>query len=157
VRLRVYGFLVLVAFSTPLFASPCTAYPVGTWKLDKNSAIQFEREWLQVLKQKNTAALDCMLASEFKDSSMKGVVRPKSQVLRELPLRNDQYQQTLSDLEADLFGNTAVVRGLSVITDQQGREVARIRFTDVLCFINGRWLAVASQETGEPQPPAPAH
>jgi hypothetical protein len=113
--------------------------------------LQFEHEWLQVLKQKNTAALDCMLASDFKDVSTKGIVRPKSQVLREMPLRNDQYQQTLTEMEADLFGNTAVVRGLSIVTDQLGHEVLRIRFTDVLCFTNGRWLAIASQETAASQ------
>jgi Domain of unknown function (DUF4440) len=154
VKLRVCSFVVFVvvlACAAPLAASPCAAYPAGTWRLDKSSALQFEREWLQVLKQKNTAALDCMLASDFKDVSTKGIVRPKAQVLREMPLRNDQYQQTLTEMEADLFGNTAIARGLSIITDQVGHEVLRIRFTDVLCFTNGRWLAVASQETAAPQ------
>ncbi len=155
-------FAVVLACAAPLAASPCAAYPAGTWRLDKSSALQFEREWLQVLKQKNTAALDCMLATDFKDVSMKGTVRPKSQVLREMPLRKEQYQQTLTEMEADLFGNTAVVHGLSIITDQLGHEVMRIRFTDVLCFTNGRWLAVASQETAASpqlaplaQPPQP--
>jgi hypothetical protein len=152
VNLRVAVFLLLFALVKPLAAAPCAAYPAGTWKLDRASALDFEHSWLQVLKQKNTAALDCMLAADFKDTSMKGLVRPKSQVLRELPLRNDQYQQTLADLEADLFDDAAVVRGVNVITDQQGHEVMRIRFTDTLGFTNGRWLAVAAQETAEPQP-----
>jgi hypothetical protein len=82
---------------------------------------------------------------------MKGVVRPKAQVLRELPLRSNQYQQSLTGLEADLFDNTAVVRGVNIVSDQQGHEVLRIRFTDVLRFADGRWLAVASQETSEQQ------
>jgi hypothetical protein len=92
-----------------------------------------------------------MLANEFKDTSMKGVLRSKAQVLHELPLRKDQYQQTLVDLEADLFGDTAVVHGINIISDQQGHEVLRIRFTDVLCFNHGRWLAVSAQETVEAQ------
>jgi hypothetical protein len=151
--------LLLLTVTRPLLASPCTVYPVGDWRFDKASALEFEHVWLQVLKQKNTAALDCMLAAEFKDTSRKGVLRAKAQVLRELPLHReqDQYQQTLTDLEAYLFGDTAVVHGVNVVADQQGHEVLRIRFTDVLYFTKDRWFAVTAQETDEqPQtPPAP--
>jgi hypothetical protein len=67
--------------------------------------------------------------------------------LRELPKRQSDFQQTLADLSVDLFGDTAVVRGVNVISSLQGHEVLRIRFTDVLHFSHGRWLAVAAQET----------
>ncbi len=155
-NLRVWVLLALVALARPVLASsPCSAYPTGTWKLDKPSALDFERAWLLVLKQKNVAALDCMLAADFKDVSMKGVLRPKSQVLRELPLRNDQYQQNLTEMEAEVFGDVAVARGLSIVTDLQGHEVMRIRFTDILRFTNGHWLAIASQETVVPPPQSP--
>ena len=144
--------LILAALARPLLASSsCSAYPAGTWKRDKASVLQFEHTWLQMLTDKNMAALDCMLAGNFKDTSMKGMVRPKSQVLREVPLRSNQYQQNLTDLEAELFDDTAVVRGLDVVTDQPGHEIMRVRFTDVLRFADGRWYAVASQETAEPQ------
>lgn len=147
---RVGLLLGLLAFARPLLASThCSAYPAGTWKRDKTSVLQFEHAWLQVLTEKNAAALDCMLAADFKDSSTKGMVRLKSQVLRELPLRSSQHQETLTDLEADLFDDTAVVHGVGVIADQQGHEVTRIRFTDILRFVKGRWYAVASQETTE--------
>ena len=148
---RILLLISLVCSTKLLIASTCTAYPAGTWKTDKASALQFEHTWLDVLKQKNTAALDCMLAAEFKDTSIKGVLRPKTQVLRELPLRSDQYQESLTDLQADLFGDTAVIHGVGLIADQQGRELMRIRFTDVLCFTHDHWLAVAAQETTEAQ------
>ena len=93
-----------------------------------------------------------MLADEFKDTSWKGELRPKSQVLRELPGRRTQHKQTMADLDADLFGDTAVVRGVNVITDQQAHEVMRIRFTDVLRFVNHRWQAIAAQQTPEQRP-----
>jgi len=143
--------LVLLALTEPLSASSCAAYPSGSWKRDKVSAERFEQEWLAMLKQKNSAALDCMLANDFKDTSMKGVLRPKTQVLRELPLRSDQYQQNLTGVDAELYGDTAVVRGVDVVSDQQGHEVLRIRFTDVLCYTHKHWLAVAAQETVEAQ------
>jgi hypothetical protein len=144
--------MLFFALVKPLAAAPCAAYPAGTWKLDRASAIDFEHSWLLVLKQKNTAALDCILAADFKDTSMKGLLRPKWQVLHELPLRNDQYQQTLTELEAEVFGEAAVVHGVDIVSDQQGKEVMRIRFTDTLGFTNGRWLAVAAQETTEQSP-----
>ncbi len=154
-NLRIANFVLICFFATPLVASSCASYPAGTWKLDKSSALQFEHIWLQVLTQKNVPALDCMLADEFKDTSMKGALRPKAQVLRELPGKRpgDDYQQNLVDLEADIIGDTAVVHGVNLISDQQGHEVLRIRFTDVLHFSHGRWLALAAQETPEQQQP----
>ena len=109
----------------------------------------FDQTWLEVLSKKDPAALNCMLAPDFVDISRKGELRPKEQVLRELPLRQDQYQQKLTDVDAKLYGDTAVVRGVNVITDKKGSEVLRIRFTDVLRFADGRWLAVAAQETDQ--------
>lgn len=61
----------------------------------------------------------------------------------------DQYVQTLTDMQASLFGDTAVVHGVNVITDPHGTEVLRIRFTDVLYYTGRRWLAAAAQETDE--------
>lgn len=139
--------LGLVAAATSA-AVPCTS----SYEFTKDSALQFEHDWLKALEQSDGAALDCMLADEFKDTSWKGELRAKSQVLRELPGRRAQYKQTLADLDADLFGDTAVVRGVNVITDQQAHEVMRIRFSDVLRFSNHRWQAIAAQETTEQQP-----
>ena len=141
------GFLLLS--SACMASSGCPAYPAGDWKLDAASALHFEQTWLDMLQQKNTAALDCMLAPEFKDTSRLGALRPKQQVLRELPKRENDFQQKLAELSADLFGDTAVVHGVNIISDQQGHEVLRIRFTDVLHFSHGKWLAVAAQETDE--------
>ncbi len=44
---------------------------------------------------------------------------------------------------------SAIVRGVNVISDRKGTEVLRIRFTDVLRFTGGHWLAVAAQETDQ--------
>lgn len=153
-NLRLWLLTIVLASASPLFASSCSAYPAGQWKLDQASALQFEQTWLQVLQQKNTAALNCMLAAEFKDTSRTGVLRPKAQVLRELALRREQddYQQKLTQMETKLFGDAAVVHGVNAISDRQGHLVLRIRFTDVLYFFKGRWFAVAAQETDEQRP-----
>ena len=150
--LRTFLLVTLLFPSKLLLASStCAAYPAGDWKLDQASALQFEQTWLQTLEQKNTSALNCMLDPHFKDTSIKGTLRPKDVVLRELTQHKeqDQYQQKLTELEPYLYGDTAVIHGVNVISDRQGREVLRIRFTDVLRFSDGHWLAVAAQETDE--------
>ena len=132
-------------------SSHCPAYPAGEWKFDAASALRFEQVWLKGLQHKDVAVLDCILAADFKDTSRKGALRPKAQVLRELASQREQdnYQQALTSLDAALFADTAVVRGVNIISDQQGHEVLRIRFTDVLHYEQGRWLAVSAQETDE--------
>jgi len=144
-------FLVLwlsISGVTISAAVPCPA----TYHFSQDSALQFEHDWLNALQQNDAAALDCILADEFEDTSWKGELRPKSQVLRELSGRPAQYKQTLCDLEVDLVADVAVVHGVNVITDQQAHEVIRIRFTDVLRFSDHRWRAVAAQETAQQRP-----
>jgi ketosteroid isomerase-like protein len=144
---------LLLGCVQPAIASSCPAYPAGTWKLEKASALEFEQKWLEILNRKDAAALDCILAPDFSDTSRKGRLRPRAQVLQELTphKEQDRYEQKLTDLQMSIFGDTAVVRGVNVISDQQGREVLRIRFTDVLHYTGGHWLAVAAQETDEAQ------
>jgi Domain of unknown function (DUF4440) len=145
-----YCCLFLLAFAFCLNAFGTSSCPATVAHPDNSSALQFEHDWLKALQDKNTAALDCMLAPEFNDTSWKGQLRSKADVLRELPQRSDQYRQSLADVDAHVFGDTAVVRGVNVISDQQGHVVMHIRFTDVLRFAQGQWTAVAAQETAEP-------
>ena len=144
---RTLLFLSLLTSAPSLLADSCANYPTGNWKLDKASAADFEQKWLEILDKKDIAALNCILAPDFADTSRKGELRPKEQVLRELPQRQGQYQQKLAEVDAKLYGDTAVLRGVNVISDRKGTEVLRIRFTDVLEFSDGKWLAVAAQET----------
>jgi|SRR5579862_392911 len=152
VRTRFLLTVLLLALLRPLSAlSTCAAYPAGQGTRDEPSALSFEQTWLEMLLAKNTAALDCMLAPDFADTSRTGSLRPKQLVLRELTAHReqDEYQQKLTELKATLFGDTAVVRGINVISDHAGREVLRIRFTDVLWFTDKHWIAVSAQETDE--------
>lgn len=137
--------LFLIATSTVGLAS-CTHPPESA---TKESAIRFEQRWLDILEQHDATALDCILAPEFTDTSWKGALRAREQVLRELSNRPPEYQQHLDDMSAQLHDNIAVVRGINIITDHQNKPVARIRFTDVLQFADGRWLAISAQETAE--------
>jgi hypothetical protein len=144
IRLRLLPPLFL-AVSTIAVAS-CT-HPAEN--ATKASALQFEQRWLDILQRHDAAALNCILATEFTDTSWKGSLRPREQVLGELTKRSSDYQQRLDEMSVQLLGNIAVVRGVNVITDQQNKPVARIRFTDVLQFSDKHWEAISAQETAE--------
>jgi len=138
-------FISLVTASTVAVAT--CSHPAES--ATKQAAIEFEQRWLDILQRHDAAALECMLAPEFTDISYKGAVRPREQVLRELPKRSSEYQQHLDDLTVQLLDKVAVVRGVNIITDQENKPVARIRFTDLLQFSDNHWQAVAAQETAE--------
>jgi len=53
----------------------------------------------------------------------------------------------LSDLHARIHGDFAYIRGLAEAIDSQNKVVARVRFTDIYVFREGRWQCVAGQES----------
>jgi len=76
------------------------------------------------------------LADDLMDSSWKGELRTKSQLLEGLskPL---PYSQYLQNIKIKLYASVALARGLNEISDKNGRIVMRIRFTDVLLYRHG--------------------
>lgn len=142
---RALPLLCFLAITTIAVAS-CI---LSTESPTKHSALQFEQRWLDILQRRDAAALECILAPAFTDTSWKGALRPREQVLRELPQQSSEYQQHLDDMSVQLLGNVAVVRGVNIITDSQNKPVARVRFTDVLQFSDHHWQAISAQETAE--------
>ena len=60
----------------------------------------------------------------------------------------------VSDIEAQVFGDTAVVRGIDEVAGEQNGETfaAKERFTDVFIRRDGRWLCVATHDSPMEQP-----
>jgi len=113
---------------------------------DERTVRRIEREWLRALVERDHITLERILADDFMDSTWKGELRTKRQVLEGLskPL---PYSQHLQSIKIKLYGSMALARGLNEITDKNGRIVMRIRFTDVLLYRHGYWQSVAAQET----------
>jgi hypothetical protein len=51
-----------------------------------------------------------------------------------------------SEQLVDIAGDTAVIHGLNTLIDN-GKVLARERFTDVFQLQNGTWIALSAQET----------
>ena len=108
--------------------------------------VQFEENWAAALSRKDADAVSCMLADEFEDADVDGSLLSRGQTLEHIPHRKPGTNH-LSELRAHVEGSSGFTRGLATLVDESGKVKARIRFTDVLVYREGRWQALAGQET----------
>lgn len=112
----------------------------------KQALIRLEHAWLQALETHDVDALQRILAEDFLDTSYDGQLRTKADQLaggRDPTIESER----LSELRVRVFGDAAIVTGLNTVTGAQHAWTVRIRFTDVFVKRDGRWQAVAAQET----------
>jgi ketosteroid isomerase-like protein len=98
----------------------------------------------------DVAALERTLSDDFTFITQRGFLVTKPQVLRGLANGAFRYEyRQISDLKIRIYGEVAVVTGLSLFSGQQdGREYSDAnRFTHVYARQRGHWLAVAWQVT----------
>lgn len=108
--------------------------------------IELEQNWAAALNRKDAGAVSCMVADEFEDADVDGSLHARSQTLAGIPKRRPNANR-LSDLRAHVEGNMGFTRGLNTIVAASGKVVARVRFTDVFTYRDGRWQALAGHET----------
>ena len=108
--------------------------------------IQIEQNWADALSHKDAASVACMVAEEFEDADVDGSLHNRSQMLDHIPQRKPGANH-LSELRAHIEGNMGFTRGLATLVDSSGNVVARVRFTDVFTYRDGRWQALVGQES----------
>ena len=138
---QLLGFVVVI-WSTAAFAMGC---PSGQAK-DGGALVQLEQSWAKALEHKDSDAVACILADDFQDIDTYGQVRSRAESLAHIAQRRPWGNQ-LSDLQPHVLGDFGYVRGLNTVVDAEGKTVAKIRFTDVFAYRDGRWLAVSAQES----------
>ena len=118
----------MIALST--FTPLAFGHEIRLQDRGERTVLRIEHEWLRVLVERDLTTLERILADDLMDSSWKGELRTKSQLLEGLskPL---PYSQYLQNIKIKLYGSMARARGLNEISDKNGRIVMRIRFTDV--------------------------
>ena len=138
--------LYRVTIALSIFPALAFGREIPVQDRNERAVLRIEHDWLRALVVRDRAALDRILADDFMDPNWKGELRNKWQVPAGLskPL---PYSQRLRDVEINVYQDVAVARGLNMISDQNGRIMMRIRFTDVLLYRHGHWQAVAAQET----------
>ncbi len=105
---------------------------------------------MAALQRHDTAVLDRLLDPSFLDSTFRGGIRTKTDVLSGPPAGVGYRHLRFEDLNVRRFGgDTAVVTGVNVLQGATPGEIVRVRFTDVFVSRGGAWRAVSAQETLE--------
>ena len=98
----------------------------------------------------DAASLERMTSDDYTFITLRGELRTKAEIVKGFATGTFRYSsREISDLNIRVYGNAAVVTGLST---QKGTENGKdysgdYRFTRVYVKENGRWLTVALQAT----------
>jgi ketosteroid isomerase-like protein len=130
------------ALALSAFAGDCPKNQLKT----EAALIELEQNWAAALSRKDTDAVACLVADEFEDADVDGSLHTRRQMLEHIPQRKPGTNQ-LSEMRAHVEGNSGFTRGLATLVDASGKVVARVRFTDVFTYRDGRWQALAGQES----------
>lgn len=125
-------------------AACAVACPTGQPK-DETMLVQIEKKWARALDAHDTNALGCILADEFEDADFQGKLSDRNATLLRVGTSHAVHH-ALSDLHAHIHGDFAYIRGVADAIDSQGKG-ARVRFTDIYVFREGRWQCVAGHES----------
>jgi len=142
------GVKILTLLTLPLalalsaFAADCPKNQPKT----EAALIALEQNWAAALSRKDADAVACMLATEFEDADVDGSLHTRSETLEHIPNKKPGVNH-LSEMRAHVEGNSGFTRGLATLVDGSGKVVARVRFTDVFVYRDGRWQALAGQES----------
>jgi ketosteroid isomerase-like protein len=131
-----------LALAVSAFAADCPKNQPKT----EATLIQQEQNWAAALNRKDADAVACLLANEFEDADVDGSLHTRAQTLEHIPNKKPGMNQ-LSELRAHVEGNLGFTRGLATLVDASGKVVARVRFTDVFTYRDGRWQALVGQES----------
>jgi hypothetical protein len=108
--------------------------------------VALEQNWAAALSRNDADAVACMVATEFEDADVDGSLHSRAQTLEHIPNRKPGVNH-LSELRAHVEGNSGFTRGLATLVDASGKVVARVRFTDIFTYRDGRWQALAGHES----------
>jgi ketosteroid isomerase-like protein len=109
-----------------------------------------EHDWSQADRERDPAALDRILASDWIGIDFEGAVLTKPQALEGIASGSGSLESTvLRDMKVRIYGNTAVVTGTDTEKGEyHGQDSSgKYLWTDVFVKRNGRWQAVSSQST----------
>ena len=134
--------LVVLLHSLAALAADCPRNQPKT----ETALLELEQSWAQALDRHDADAVACMVADEFEDADVDGSLHTRSQMLAHIPQRKPGSNH-LTEMRAHVEGSFGFVRGLNEVLDPDGKIVARVRFTDIFAYRDGRWQALAGHET----------
>ena len=108
-----------------------------------------ERQWAEGLKNRDKETLNRILADDFIFTDDEGRVHNKAQYVEAITKMPKVDSYTLDELTTRVYGDVGVVAGrwTGKVTSGGKDAGGAFRFTDTCVKRQGRWLAIASQDT----------
>ncbi|HKS72299.1 MAG TPA: nuclear transport factor 2 family protein [Terriglobales bacterium] len=113
---------------------------------DGTALVKLEQSWAEALSRRDADAVGCILSEEFQDVDPDGKTHDRAETLAGVPHHKAGTNQ-LSELTPHVYGDVGYIRGLATLVDADGKVKARVRFTDIYLYRDGRWMCVAGQES----------
>lgn len=113
----------------------------------ENKLLVMEHLWNEAQVNRDSRALDGLIATNFVNTEFDGEVSDKSKFLADI--KDPHFNLTgltLQDLKVNMYADSAVVVGTYRARGAyQGKPYEHVgRFTDTWVFVDGRWQCVAS-------------
>lgn len=93
------------------------------------------------------------LIDDFKETAPDGTVLNKEEFLQKIAAgynSGEQLKIEAGELDIQIFGDTAIVRSIPLITNPDGSRIRGGRYTDVYTRMDGEWYCVAAHLGGTP-------
>jgi ketosteroid isomerase-like protein len=141
---------ITLAIVALLFTSVLADAQPQTMSDEAGRVLALEKAWNLALEEKNTKALDMLLANTMISIDIDGSVSSKSEFLASIKSADYQPSQAVTEQSTvQIYGDTAVVVGIFRVKGmEKGKPyVHRERFVDTWIKTNGTWQCVATTST----------
>jgi ketosteroid isomerase-like protein len=141
---------ILLAVVALLFTGALATTQQQNMSDEGGRVLALEKAWNLALEEKNTKALDMLLANTMVSIDIDGSISSRSEFLASIKSPEYQPSQAVTEQSTvQVYGDTAVVVGIFRVkgTEKGKPYVHRERFVDTWIKINGTWQCVVTTST----------
>ena len=123
---------------------------------------KLERQWLDAYEQRDSEAMERIVADDFTITFPNGAIQTKPQIMRMIKSARSASQPKIrfytEDVRSRAYGDTVILIGRVVSEyEREGKTVKdQSRYTDTYVRRNGRWQVVASHLSNVEEAKKPA-
>jgi hypothetical protein len=146
----ILAIAVLIIAVSPIVVCQTASKSVVRKSKAEREVLRLENERVQALLRGDTVALDRVYSDDYTVMSTIGLVKNKADVMQDFKSGNLKYESfTLDECKVRIYGNTAVVTGLSTQKARdKGQDISgQFYFTRVYVKQSGRWQIVANHQS----------
>lgn len=116
---------------------------------DEAELVALEQSWAQAASTHDTAVLDKVLDDSYVEVTANGLRRSKADALA-APGLPAGSSQSLSEIEAHVSGDIAIVTGVNYFSPASGAVAVKFSFTDIYAKRPDGWRAISSHMSRRP-------